>query len=476
MGEDTIPNDDMPAGNQKNYLGPERRKENERLCSELEHQLRRCITGMAMLAETSESTVKAHADSLQQALHNGENSIDLPDVQVGLQQLAEEIAVSVKAAKFQGDTQSLEQKIPALTEVLIELVEKLNLPVEMSASADTLKQRLEKRFNAEDLPEVLQLVAVLVAEMRSHVDQERLDIEDFLRQLTERLSGIDLFLQGEEATRAIVMQRAQELDEAVEAHVHGIKKAVQTSSDLNELKLIIEERIEAIRARVEEYRRDEQQYIERIENERRGQAERQVKVLTSRLHELEAETSELRERVVHERSQALHDSLTGLSNRRAYKERMTLEYSRWQRYDTPLTLLIWDIDRFKAINDTYGHKAGDKALATIAHLLRDQIRTTDFLARYGGEEFVILMPQTPQPAAASVAETLRTSVEACNFHFRGTLVPITISCGGAVIDASDTPESLFERADAALYEAKKQGGNLCIFAAIPAHKQSAPQS
>lgn len=466
MGEDTSLTSNISMPIQKGYTGPERRKQNERLCGELEQLLHRCITGLAILAEASGSImIKAQADSLHRAVQNSAGNIDLPDIRISLQQLADEIASSVKAGKFQ--TQAPEQKIPELNEALISLVEKLDLPVEMNEATDLLKQRLQRGFNADEMPEVVELTGLLIAQMRVHVRQERLGIEDFLSNLTERLSEIDLSLQSEEAARAGLVRRVQELDAAIELQAQGTSKAVPTGADLAELKLVIEECVEAIGARVKEFHLSGQPHTERVERNHDNQAQQQIRVLTSRLQNLEVETGKLRERVAREHSQALHDSLTGLSNRRAYKERLMLEYARWQRYGSPLILLIWDIDRFKGINDTYGHKAGDKALVTIAHLLRDQIRATDFLARYGGEEFVILMPETSQQAAATVAETLRTNVATCNFHFRGSLVPITISCGGAQINQTDSPEKLFERADAALYEAKKMGGNQCIFASGP---------
>jgi diguanylate cyclase len=120
------------------------------------------------------------------------------------------------------------------------------------------------------------------------------------------------------------------------------------------------------------------------------------------------------------------------------------------------------VDRFKFVNDTYGHKAGDKALKVIAEILQENLRGTDFLARYGGEEFVIVMPSTALSDAFPVAEKLRAAIEASDFHYREQFVPITISCGMAGFRAGDTPETVFGRADSALYRAKKAGGNQCI--------------
>jgi diguanylate cyclase len=122
-------------------------------------------------------------------------------------------------------------------------------------------------------------------------------------------------------------------------------------------------------------------------------------------------------------------------------------------------LLMADIDRFKLINDSYGHKAGDKALKLIARLLKQALRETDFIARYGGEEFVILLTQTPAAQAAEVAEKLRAVVEKAEFNNGDTRIPITLSIGVSSFRVGEEPEEVFARADAALYRAKAGGRN-----------------
>ena len=126
-----------------------------------------------------------------------------------------------------------------------------------------------------------------------------------------------------------------------------------------------------------------------------------------------------------------------------------------------MVLAIIDIDLFKAVNDTYGHKAGDKALKLIADQLRENLRGTDFLARYGGEEFTILMPETDLDSAIIAANKLREAVTAAKFHYQGVHVSISVSAGLAELTGDDTPEALFKRADKALYRAKAAGRNRC---------------
>jgi diguanylate cyclase len=179
---------------------------------------------------------------------------------------------------------------------------------------------------------------------------------------------------------------------------------------------------------------------------------------------MEIETEQLKEQVRKKQEEATHDPLTGVANRLAYNQKIESEIARNKRYQSPLTLMVWDIDKFKSINDSYGHAAGDKVLKVIAKLLSSNIRETDFVARFGGEEFVIVMPETEINAAEGVAEKLRTTIENSEFHFRGKRVVITASCGIAEIKHNETEEQLFQRADDALYEAKDSGRNCYVIA------------
>ncbi|MBL8260673.1 MAG: GGDEF domain-containing protein [Candidatus Competibacteraceae bacterium] len=167
-------------------------------------------------------------------------------------------------------------------------------------------------------------------------------------------------------------------------------------------------------------------------------------------------------RLLREKSETMRkDPLTGVYNRLAYEDQLHGEYQRWKRFRNPLTFLIWDIDHFKTINDRHGHAAGDEVLRGVAQQLAGRIRTTDFLARYGGEEFAMLLPGADRTAAFNVADKLRRNIAEATFSHRGVTIPVTISCGLAAFETGDSPESVFERADKALYQAKRAGRNCC---------------
>ncbi len=155
---------------------------------------------------------------------------------------------------------------------------------------------------------------------------------------------------------------------------------------------------------------------------------------------------------------ATHDGLTDLLDQTAFKRRLREELERQARYGGPISLVMFDLDRFKELNDTQGHHEGDEALIQISDLLRRQVRSMDTAARYGGDEFAVILPQVESGAAYIFAERLRQNVA---HHFEDKAVAITISVGIATNSENEnsSAEELIERADTQLYRSKKGGRN-----------------
>jgi diguanylate cyclase (GGDEF)-like protein len=153
---------------------------------------------------------------------------------------------------------------------------------------------------------------------------------------------------------------------------------------------------------------------------------------------------------------AMTDALTGIPNRRALKGRLEEEHDRSIRYGTHLAVVMIDIDHFKDINDALGHQAGDAVLATVAQLLRQELRAHDMIARYGGEEFLAILPNTGLPGGLVMAERFRRTIERAAWEFR----PLTVSAGVSSALAGSIPQrDLVKLADSALLRAKKSGRN-----------------
>jgi diguanylate cyclase (GGDEF)-like protein len=157
---------------------------------------------------------------------------------------------------------------------------------------------------------------------------------------------------------------------------------------------------------------------------------------------------------------SITDFVTGIYNRRYFNEQLQIEIDRARRIGYPVSLLIFDIDHFKLVNDTYGHPVGDRILQMVARRIKDELRGVDILARYGGEEFAVILPGTPSSSLAGVGERLRQGIAMRPFTLDEKTISITVSTGGATFpdDASDA-HRLVDEADRWLYDAKETGRN-----------------
>ena len=156
------------------------------------------------------------------------------------------------------------------------------------------------------------------------------------------------------------------------------------------------------------------------------------------------------------------DGLTQAYNKRFFIENLEKEIPRCTRHQRPLSLLMFDIDHFKKINDEHGHLTGDFVLREMARRIRTRVRKEEVFARYGGEEFALTLPETAREAAMKVAEDIRKLVANESFEFEGDRIPVTISVGVATIVNEVAPDAFIKTADENLYKAKKSGRNKVI--------------
>ncbi len=193
----------------------------------------------------------------------------------------------------------------------------------------------------------------------------------------------------------------------------------------------------------------------------RAQLEREQAKQRERWLEREKEQLALKNRELLQ--QAVHDPLTGVYNRGFFEETLRREIAQAQRAGTTVGLLFLDVDHFKRINDTYGHRCGDSVLQRVAHLVSRSVRSADIVARYGGEEFTVVVHQPTESGIRALAERVRRTVEEASFEFDGQSFPVTVSVGGAIAlpgrEERDLAERLVEAADRAMYEAKQNGRN-----------------
>lgn len=306
------------------------------------------------------------------------------------------------------------------------------------------------------LAELLLRAADVLRARSERLARERNQATALLAEVTSRLDEVSEYLAGTSKDRERTLGDAEALNRQVVDEVSELNDQVNAARDLAPLKALVGARLESIASQVREFReREESRFLEQTA---RGQRMHQ------RIAELERQTRDLERSLRHEQLRARLDPLTGIANRSAFDERLHEEIHRFRRFGTPVSVLVWDIDHFKRINDSYGHRAGDRVLLEVAKCFAARLRTTDVLARFGGEEFVMLLIGTRLPEATQKAEALREAVESLRFHFRGTPVRVTISCGVTELRDGDDANQVFDRADAALYRAKHGGRNVCVAA------------
>lgn len=328
-----------------------------------------------------------------------------------------------------------------------------SLGSETTAAADLIA-RLPKVQSDSELAAVLEKA---VEAIRAHGDAlatERLQAAAVLADVTARLEEMAGYLtaSGDEARSRFSDSTA--VNDDVISQVRELTAEAHSATELRALQTLVTARVETVTQHVLNFRSREEQRL----SEHTERAER----MRGRIADLERETQELHSKLDRERYGARHDPLTLVGNRKSFDERFAQAMSRRALSDAPVAVLLWDLDNFKLINDTYGHRAGDRVLKTVATSFVSGLRPEDFVARIGGEEFVILLAGLPFAKAQQIADELRQAVAALRFHFRGAPVRITASCGLTELRPGDSGTAVFDRADAALYRAKNGGKNLCI--------------
>jgi diguanylate cyclase len=337
--------------------------------------------------------------------------------------------------------------------VLSMLLVELRRDPELTIRSDELDGRLAKSMTREQLPDVLSSLTELVGLRIKHIERAKQEVEALLGHMVGKLDEISRFVieQGNNHTESRASSEA--LNTQLAGEMKAMGESVDRAADLLQIRTQVRQRLDSI----DKYLKDFQQR----EVSRADAMKARNDQMQARVAELEAEAKRLQTQLQDEQRLATMDALTKVPNRLAYEKRMEEELQRFKRFKQPVCVAVWDVDHFKKVNDTFGHRAGDRVLAAVAESLSSRLRSTDFLARYGGEEFVMLLCGTPIDAALKVMDGMRESISQLKLHFRGTPLSVTISSGVSILNLNDSAASVFERADQALYKAKEAGRNRC---------------
>ncbi len=345
------------------------------------------------------------------------------------------------------------EKQELVFELPLEILNKFKFSKDYQDQNITLQNQCKNIQSITDLNACLQAIYELFYSVYQDAYADKEELENFLFNIGAQISRIGDKLHSVAEEQVSDLKTQGDLNIKMNDAVSLISKNIISGNDLASLKQTVKVQLDTLQNIVEE----ERQIVKAQET----RVYKSVKALANQVNELKLEAQELRHKVQSEREQALRDPLTGLYNRQAYNEKITEIIAEKEKYNDNLSLLIWDIDHFKKFNDLYGHVVGDKVLKTVADKFTKLLKENYFLARYGGEEFVMLVPELSLEKAREYADYIRREISNIAFMVKGKKVQITISCGVASIQANDNAQSIFERADKALYVAKEKGRN-CV--------------
>jgi diguanylate cyclase len=445
----------------------------ERRWRGIEQILRRLVARVCAAAVGRDSRLDAQLDSVSAAVRRSSDEAELKalfDTLTGVVMAVEKSAAAAPVAAVaavvrpeSGQTLATadatmapgpDSRWRSSCEAVAMLIDRLGQCDLRGADLAALRTDLAAVADDAALAGVLSRASDLVSRHAAVVARERAEAVATLALVTERLNEMVQFLSGASAERERDHEDRQTLNIDLLAQMTRLSDEVKTNDDLAALRALVTDRLDAVANNVRDFREREQHRF--AENAARSER------MLSRLAALENESRELHHNLDLEKQRSRIDTLTRVANRVSFDERFAEELARWKRFRHPVAILVWDIDRFKSINDACGHRGGDAVLREVAVCLSRGRREVDFFARFGGEEFVSLLVGTELGDALLTAEEMRSTVEALRFHFPGAPVRVTVSCGLTALRDDDSADTVFDRADAALYKAKNSGRNVCI--------------
>ena len=355
-------------------------------------------------------------------------------------------AIHYQRQKYQGDAPlNFEAIADNVSDLLNALYQQLDASGQALDYIHCAEAILDQGLECQQLIPTLENTSQAIITLQG---QNQKEFSHYLLSLNESLKTIQQHI----AMAADNNQQSTQLfDDNMQQQIACLQEELNQAESLDHLKQAVQKRTSSLLNCVNDFKEHSLDSEQSLSS--------QLCVLQERICTLENEAESNQQSLQEQRTQALTDPLTQLPNRAAFNERLAVEVNRWQRYQSPLSLLMVDIDLFKQVNDNWGHQAGDKVLQIIATNMKKRLRETDFIARFGGEEFIFLFSDSKLIEARVIAEGLRESIEACPFHFKNKNVNITISLGLASFKDDDDFNSVFQRADQALYLAKHSGRN-----------------
>ncbi|MCP4163751.1 MAG: GGDEF domain-containing protein [Deltaproteobacteria bacterium] len=345
-----------------------------------------------------------------------------------------------------------------LTQIFQEIIDEFKLVFRDNYLEKLLaiEKKMHKTTKIDNFSVISKSLVDLLQEYIANVNSDREQTSLFIKEIGQKVVDIDSIIVESFSSLNESETSHDNFHEFLENNITDLENSVNIGKTIEELRGTVVKRLSGINEAIRKQKMDA--IVRNRDSEKRfsklagyfGKMKKSMEVANSKAKVLEKEIN--------------IDPLTGAANRRAYENRMKEEMDRYLRYKSMFAILIFDIDHFKKINDTYGHAIGDVCLKEIIKRVTKLLRKSDFLARIGGEEFVALLPETDKEGALDAAERFRKTVAKIEFIHRKETVTITISAGVTCARESDKKfEDIFKRMDSALYDAKNSGRNRVAF-------------
>jgi len=333
---------------------------------------------------------------------------------------------------------------------------RLNLDAGSAKRIQKINESLREAGSLDDFLLIRRDIIDLLSDYVGTMQDEREAAAAVIREIAGRLAEMEKLVLSafmEQMTADVESNKA--FSASITQHIRDLDHRANFSQTLAELKEAVVSRLNTIQdVLARKHSEDEK---------RKEESEARYKTMQWGIFKMRDEILKANEKSRVLEEELLRDPLTGAYNRRAYDRHVAEEMDRFKRYGTIFSLLMFDVDHFKKVNDLYGHAVGDKCLKAIIAKVQPLLRGSDFLSRFGGEEFVVVLPQTDSAGALEAGEKIRLAVESIAFYHKEERVQITISVGTTTVRREDTSyDMVFARMDKALYDAKNSGRNRVV--------------
>ena len=329
-----------------------------------------------------------------------------------------------------------------------------SLPLSKSHTNDLLaikKKLMADQSSNEVLHHLIDIFDVIVADFKD----EKNSAESFLTSISATLTTVQVAVKETIVSQKTSYIANQKINKKLQNQLTDMTGSVEKALSLNQVKEDINDKLQYIASTLEQKSKFEQKSQQLLADK--------LNEMSVKVEQLEKQSKAFEVKLADQQKKSMQDALTKLANRAAFDDFFAKAMVRFHHKPFELALIVIDIDDFKNINDTYGHTAGDKTLQVIANSIVKNVSKGVFVGRYGGEEFVLIYSKTQEETLIVELNALNRFVARLPFKFKTNKVSITLSIGATHITSEDNIHTAFERADQAMYKAKKQGKNQVIY-------------